>query len=744
MILNIFQKETLNKEDPSKSYSMVECNGKRYCLSSIPSKTDCVVIDALKEIEGQLNLQYLSSDISNLRIHIQIIYQCIKMDFDLQMQVRTRVRNVNEVCIETATTVKYCAYNSEEALKCLQKAYQYLDEDSEDQALEFFLNLQEVSKNMKNGASKLSKRCKEESQHIKQVGDAALQKKAYVKRQQESNKDRIEKLEKLKAQTKIDIKEAKSESQGAQSCLLSDQNKETEILSKIRKMEEDDYIRSQQNKMKIKRELKSSCDNSKEDAQKQYDRSKVKNEKEWSNQLQANYKIFESAVTDANAEYKDALVNNESDLKENQRLNEQWLREEQAKNQKIYSEAINRQYNLWDDKISEAERDYNEEIHRIECSARNELNANIEIYKTKLKENRENLDIILSKNTAEYQIGRNRLWYFQSEDDLRCSKEKNDAIAQEEKTSADNEARQYKITKDNVIQVKEEREKSKANKEKEEKIKHYCKEKDKIKEHALQVESIANNEANKIKAAKDEKAEENRQYADSEAQYEKETKVSNAQQEKERNDKQAFAKKDKLDKIAESSKNDQIQTIENDYQGKLKRLDEKHGTYFVLDTYKIQLENIKERERQGQKVLDESKKKEQNFEKVMYEIHNELSKCWRSDKDSEHTVESLYKTISALNEIESTMINIWRFWGEIEQLCESVTGCSTNRQIDMLKDMEPNKRKMTLKSSTFKLSVLICRGKFVALKDVCAKASNTISSVVDKAQMYLVENTDDN
>ena len=725
-------------------------NEKNYCLSNIPSKTDSVVIEAGKAIEGQLQLQYLGKDLSRLGWFIRITYYSVVGHADLQIEVRTCIRKVFELCHNTAHTLNDFKRNSQEALEILQTAYRYLDEALEDQALKMLINLQEVSKDMKNVASNLSMKCQEHSDHIKRVGDTTIRKRADVLNEKESNEGRIKELEEEEDQTREEIKEDQLEKQKVLSDLQFTDKKEEEVIRELKLLSEENQLKSQefhremqQNRDKLTRnwrnlieKVKMACSD-----------SIAKNEQNYSADIQTNKAECEASELSATKEYEIALERIKNNYTEKLELNEKWLKQEQQKIKRVYDEAISNKCKPSYDKITEIENHYKEAISDIECNLKANLSANEATLNEKLKQNEEELDATLKGYSAHYELKKKKTWFWQTGERLGhdMSKVTKDVDAKKIKSAADNEARNARIKDDEEAEVKASDAKRKACESKEAKAQHYREEIHKITEQAFIDLTKSNCEIDDKKKSMDEAAVNSKQQADTEAAGIKSQKVSEANIIKKSANKQSLEHKNKLTEEAKSVENEEIQTIEKEYQVELEKLeraeeDFKRNMKLKSDVYSNQLDGLKQKEIKSHATVQELERSKKSNYKKMRNVIEQLMQCKSQSDIQKMASDSLQEAVSALNEIEAVMKNAGEFWKQVEGLCQQVTGRKMKTQVDMLSGMEPHDRKLIWKSNAFKVDALNFYGKWIALKEACSKACENVISATDEVCKYMIEN----
>ena len=720
---------------------MVQHGEKSYCLSNIPSKNDYVVMEAAKQIEGQLRLEYLGEDLSTLGKFVRIARFGVIGHPDLEIKVRTTLRNVFELCQDTIHTLNEFTRTSQNALEILQSAYRYLGEAIEEQALSLLLELQEMSNEMKKKAGTLSTRCKEQSRVIKEVGDTTLQKKAEVTEEQKGNKGKIEN-EKEKEQADDEIKEAEFEKKEAQSELKSTSNKEEDTFRDLIKSKEDNQKKIQEYNKEMQKKREEATSNYQEhisQAEKDYESSVNKNEKQYLEQVQINKNKLDTSLLAVAQEYETALEKNKCDLEEKIKSNKKWLSDEIAKNKRIYNETISVKCKYDEDKMKEIERAYDYEISRIEQSLRGDLNSN------EAKLNRE-LSASLTDIQKECEAKKKDTWFFQSgtrasHDRSKASK---DVDKKTTKADADSEARDEKNTSDSNANSRAHDKKHDAYVSKESKLQPHRDDKQKITRKALQDQTTADNEACKMKETKDKNAEKYKQKADIKDKRIKDKKTSDATMLKQTEDDNALKEKINMNKEAKSAETEKTQKLENDYRLELQKLEQDAVEYkkelrSTSDTYATKLNDIKEKELKNQKIIDESKKIKKMAKQQMRKVVEQLAQCSSRAEIQNLTIDSLREALHALDEIEAIMKNVGQFWGEVEGLCETVTGRAMKVQIGKLSDMKPEDRKKIWKNESFKKDALNFYGKWIALKEVCIKACGNVNSALGEVRKYMVE-----
>ena len=140
----------------------------------IPSESNTLVVKKIKEIEKQVRLNHLGKDLSNLGKFVTTAYLEVKKYPYLQENVWKGIIHVNELCHDTKKTLDTFNCNSCDAVQCLQRAYVYLNDDQEAEALKTLVDLQKISNEMRNEACALSNKCREQLKNVEGVRDKVI------------------------------------------------------------------------------------------------------------------------------------------------------------------------------------------------------------------------------------------------------------------------------------------------------------------------------------------------------------------------------------------------------------------------------------------------------------------------------------------------------------------------------------------------------------------------------------------
>ena len=705
---------------------------------------------AAVEIEGQLRLNNLGEDLSTLGRFVRIAHFGVIGHPDLQIKVRTSLRSVFELCHETAHTLHDFERTSQEALESLQTAYRYLGEALEEQALKILISLQEMSKEMKTQAGNLSKKCSEQSQFIKEVGDTTLIKRGEVKKEHEDTKGKIETLKVEEVEADEDIKEAETTKQEAQTDLQSTYSKKEEAMNELISANEDNQKKNQEFMAEMHKKREALTSEYKKEIAKvdgDYTSSKSENEKIYLEQIKANDDKFRVSSLAIAQEYKAALQKNEDDLPKKLKDNEKWLADKQDEIKKKYRETIDIDCKDSNESIRKIENDYDNKIGKIERALKDELKKNEETLDAQLKQNQEILDLSLSGNEKQCEAAKKKTWFWQSgtraeQDNSKATKDVN---VRTEKAEADKAARDHKINKDDEARTKEYNERRDVYNSKENKLQPHHDKIHRITNEALRNQSKDIAEAITKKDELDLEERKKKEKADINAKDQKDKKILKAEEDRQATNDNALKEKNKSNEEAKSTKENAAKKREENYKDMLQQLDKEEKSFnknmkITLDSYATKIEDIKEKERRNQKLIDESKKNKKEAQKQMRKVVEQLTQCRNRAEIHKVTEDSLEEAVRALNEIEAIMINVGNFWKEVEGLCEKVTGRTMKTQVEMLSGMEPQKRKEIWQSKAFKIDALNFYGKWIALKRVCASASGNVNSALDEVRRYMVEN----
>ena len=724
---------------------MVTYGNKNYCLINAPSSTDEVVLQATKHIEGQIKLQYVGKDLSNLGRFVWIAYFGVVGHPDLQIEVRKSIRNVLDLCHETDQTLTDFTRSSQEALEILQSTYQYLSENLEEHALKTLINLQEVSKNMKIKAGNLSKRCRNEAKVIQKVGDATIKERAKVVKKNLSNEKEIEYLKKQEELRNSSIKQAESENLQAKSYLQSVNSKEEEVLKELRKKQEENQRKTQEKnrEMQEKREQYiSEYDQKISKAKEDYNSLIMKNEEKYLEQMNTNKTEFEASLLAANKEYEEAIIQIKEEYNKNLELNTKWLQEEKANIKKECSESIRDKCKPQNDKITEIENDYKSEIKRIEMELQNNLDANKTKLDNALKEIQEKLDLKLLGNEKECTSKKKETRFYQMGsraqfDTLKVEKDQN---AKTQKASEESTAKDEKIKNDSDAETKAKNAKEEARKTKERKIQDPREKIKVITEQFLEKQENSISKASITKSKKDDDAEKDRQKANDESKSVRDKKVLDIKTKKQNADEKALEQKNKSDDEAKA----EIKEIKEYHNSQLKKLDEEMDEFRKnlksnLDTYSTQLESIKAQEARNQELIAKTKEERKQAQHQMRNIVEKLMKCKNQIEIKLIVSASLLQATNALNKIEVNMINVGQFWNGVEHMCESIVGPNMKRQVEVLSEKQPHERIIVWQSTAFKQVALNFYGRWIALKEICSQANVNVNKALEEVQKYMVE-----
>ena len=207
--------------------------GKSYDLLDIPSESDSLVKEEIKEIEKQLRLNHLSKDLSKLGIFVSIAYLGVKWDHpDLETFVWKGLKNVFCLCHDTEDTLNSFEHNSRDAVNNLNGAYLFLKDNQEAAALEKLGTLLEISNEMKDKAHTLLQQCKEQSQIMQQVRDDVISAIMH------GNENTMKELQKEKQQMNEEISSGEKEIEDNEQIETKNRNlqyKMNEIIDKLYK-----------------------------------------------------------------------------------------------------------------------------------------------------------------------------------------------------------------------------------------------------------------------------------------------------------------------------------------------------------------------------------------------------------------------------------------------------------------------------------------------------------------------------
>lgn len=234
----------MSGKSSEQSISEVEYDGRKYSLVVIPGLNTKIVVDKTQEIKGKLHLDSLADDFRSLGLLLRLAHCGVAGHVDLEIKVRRALYNAVTICDDTVHTVNEFERASTIALENMQTAYQYLEEDLEEDAIE---NLQEViitAQKMQEAANELSQKCKQESDNLLEVQEATVVKKGEVDHQiKEANINLSEQESHHKTQKELMAEEEEATIKNKAEIETAVKNKSDVFKTK------DEYVEEEQNKM---------------------------------------------------------------------------------------------------------------------------------------------------------------------------------------------------------------------------------------------------------------------------------------------------------------------------------------------------------------------------------------------------------------------------------------------------------------------------------------------------------------
>jgi len=316
-----------------ESISNVEYEGKTYSLKLRPSQNTGLVVEQKSDMKKTLRLEELGKDFSSLGKFLRLAHYGVVGHTDLQIEVRKTLDNVVNLCDDTVHTVNEFDRACESALENMQSAYEYLEEDLEEEAIETLKEVIAVSEKMREAADKLHMRCKEEAKNVHIVGDVTIQKRGKVS----------EKIE----QAKVGIKEQKID-QKYQEGIITDEehaakNKTVEIKDTYEDkqsifLEKEELLKDEEQQLQALSEQK----------QQKIDKLKstleiklIEVKSNLNAQLCTNEKEYKSMITQNEDELNANLEENKATLEKRQQKIQKVLKECEEKNIETYQEKLN-------------------------------------------------------------------------------------------------------------------------------------------------------------------------------------------------------------------------------------------------------------------------------------------------------------------------------------------------------------------------------------------------------------------
>ena len=257
-----------------QSISEVEYDGRKYSLVVIPALNTKIVVQETQEIKRKLHLDALAYDLNSLGLLLRLAHYGVVGHVDLEIKVRRAICNAVTICDDTVHMVNEFERASQNALDNMQAAYQYLEEDLEEDAIETLQEVVLTAQKMQTAADELSKKCKIESENLLKVQEATSVKKGNVddqikqaninlheqKSQHKTHKEIIAKEEAAAIETKAEI-EAASKNKSVvfktkDEYLEEEQQKLAEISSEKQKLIQQLQMKLGQNLNQIQSSLK--------------------------------------------------------------------------------------------------------------------------------------------------------------------------------------------------------------------------------------------------------------------------------------------------------------------------------------------------------------------------------------------------------------------------------------------------------------------------------------------------------
>ena len=108
-------------------------------------------------------------------------------------------------------------------------------------------------------------------------------------------------------------------------------------------------------------------------------------------------------------------------------------------------------------------------------------------------------------------------------------------------------------------------------------------------------------------------------------------------------------------------------------------------------------------------------------------------------KGQEISALCLHEAEVALHYIHAILRDASSFWTDIERHCRDITEDELGMYMNIIKTSDNLTRQKIWKGDEFKQAALEYQGEWYVLKDVCAKASENITSVKEEIRQYICD-----
>ena len=736
--------QKMSSEDDS--LSIITYEGRKYNLCKVPPKDSRIVEDETQNITAQLKLKDLGNDLSRLGKFVRLAYCGVVGHVDLQIEVRKTLKNVAVLCDDTVHTLNEFKRSSQDALESMQSAYDYLEDGFEDEALEIFADLQQISQNMSKASNDLYQRCKAESESIQEVGNTTLLKKDAVEGEKRETEALLSSNKTEKKANEMEVKDTSDAvSEGKQEISKASESEDkifeekSELNSQQQKELEDENRKYKQQVAQLQSMLDSKLEKLSEELKRKEQNLQValqKSNDHLTRKTKEIEEIWKSKIKSAEEEYNRRIKSNESMMIDALKQNDKNFENQIIENKVVCNRAIeeaDRSYNNVMKQISNA---YDTAIKNNKTELERKLRVASETLETTLKSTEDHYDAELQGWNHTFGIGASEVEQERAKEYSKAKQEKTNKEDRYylDKSKADESAYSTRSKKESDEETSRKTAIDQANDTKRD---------DDIK--ASNRRETANKKAREEREKADEKAKLEKSEALRNAINEKNIAESEAAKMKENSDTAAKAILGEEDNKINKEKNEISQKYQ-DYLRQAKEETEKVEER-IRNKYKQKseelgerLEFLEKRKKSHKSEVDElQKKREEAYRKVL-----EFTKKIAENKDNIEVKETslicLHEAVAALNSIGDIMSNAGSFWKEVEGVCNQVTHHRLSKQVSSIKDKDESLRKSIWKSKAFKKQALRFYGKWVALKDTCATAGKFITFAQDEIHLYAREN----
>ena len=395
------------------SISKVDYEGKTYSLKVIPSQNTKIVEDQKSGMERILKLERLGKDFSSLGKVLRLAHYGVVGHADLQIAVRKTLDNVVNLCDDTVHTINEFDRACDSALENMQSAYEYLEDDLEDEAVDTLQEVIAVSEKMEKAADELHKRCKEESMNVHEVGDATIQKQGLVSQQiKQTNSDIAQQKhdqqlnKELVADEEKAAKDKKDEVQGAY------EDKQSIFLQKEEwlKHEEEQLCNLSEQKQQSIKELQATLDKKLAEVKSNLHAQIQKNKETYENTLAHNENEMNAMLQDnistldrQHKEIQEELIESKKGNAEHYRAT---LTNTSTKSESILQGKISTMKSNEEEKlaglIADIEEKYKTEVFDIESNYETEVGKHEDDYNNELKKNKDKFEKVEEIHQQQY------------------------------------------------------------------------------------------------------------------------------------------------------------------------------------------------------------------------------------------------------------------------------------------------------------------------------------------------------